>query len=317
MTMEDAEDEVPDEQAETQSYSKHQAHHQNQMCPNDTTKMKVSFIVMLHAHNTKSDRDHGLDLYNTELHQLFFCSVGGKLAIILSVYIDDLLIVGTQDNINTVKKKLSAHFHIKDFSSISSILSIDVTYDNTTSTLNICQKQKIVDLANKFDLAGVKPLLCLLPARTNLSVIKRTSHRHSDLKYCRLVGALLYIALAIHPDVLHTIIYLSCFICAYNNMHFKAAHHILQYLHSTKQQTIQYSHANQVTHKISGSIPVIHCDVSYGTNPLTTKSYSGNITIWAGGPITWWAQLQKTVTLSTVEAELVAITDATWQALYL
>ncbi len=47
------------------------------------------------------------------------------------------------------------------------------------------------------------------------------------------------------------------------------------------------------------------------------KSYSGNITVWAGGPISWWARLQKTVALSTAEAELIAVTDATQQALYL
>lgn len=45
------------------------------------------------------------------------------------------------------------------------------------------------------------------------------------------------------------------------------------------------------------------------------KSYSGNITVWAGGP--WWLHLQKMVALLTAEAELVVVTNATWQALYL
>jgi hypothetical protein len=67
----------------------------------------------------------------------------------------------------------------------------------------------------------------------------------------------------------------------------------------------------------NANIPIIHCDTSYGTDPLTMKSYSSNIAMWAGGPIAWWAQLQKTVALSTAEAELVAMTDATQQALYL
>lgn len=47
------------------------------------------------------------------------------------------------------------------------------------------------------------------------------------------------------------------------------------------------------------------------------KSYSSNIAMWAGGQITWWAQLQKTVALSTAKAELVAMTNTTQQALYL
>ncbi len=53
------------------------------------------------------------------------------------------------------------------------------------------------------------------------------------------------------------------------------------------------------------------------TNPLTMKSYSSNIAVWAGGPITWWSRIQKTIALSTAKAELVAVTNAARQALYL
>ncbi len=99
------------------------------------------------------------------------------------VYVDDLLIVGAQDDVDVVKQKLSTHFHIKDFGSVSSILGINVTYDSTAGMLNICQKQKIINLANEFNLAGAKPLLCPLPAGTNLSVVEHTSCGHSELKY--------------------------------------------------------------------------------------------------------------------------------------
>ncbi len=99
--------------------------------------------------------------------------------------------------------------------------------------------------------------------------------------------------------------------CAFNDTHFKAAQHILQYLHRTIKQTIHYNQNNNT------NIPIIHCNTSYSTDLLTMKSYSSNIAMWAGGPITWWAQLQKTVALSTAKAELMAMTNTTQQALYL
>jgi hypothetical protein len=94
-------------------------------------------------------------------------------------------------------------------------------------------------------------------------------------------------------------------------MHLEAAQHILCYLHGTIKQTICYNCDD------NNDILVIYCDASYGMDPLMMKSYSGNITMWASRPITWWAQLQKTIALSTAEAKLITVTDTTQQALYL
>lgn len=75
------------------------------------------------------------------------------------------------------------------------ILSINIIYNMSGSTLDILQEQKILDLATKFKLIGAKPLVCPLPAGTDLHVIEFTPQAHASLKFCRLVGTPLYIAL--------------------------------------------------------------------------------------------------------------------------
>ncbi len=97
-----------------------------------------------------------------------------------------------------------------------------MTYNIHASTLNISQWQKILNLMTEFELIGAKPLSCPLPMGTDLHVVEWTSPAHASLKFHCLVGALLYITLTTQPDVLHAVVYLSHFICTFNNTHFKA-----------------------------------------------------------------------------------------------
>jgi hypothetical protein len=69
-------------------------------------------------------------------------------------------------------------FHIKDFSLITLILDIDINNNITKGVLYISQKQKIINLAHKFNLTHHKPLRCPLPVGTNLHISAR-----AGLKY--------------------------------------------------------------------------------------------------------------------------------------
>jgi histone deacetylase 1/2 len=184
-------------------------------CTLDAFLVQIGFAVAsadlclyaLHNHCASSDGDQGP--YDPELHRTFIhSSSGGRPLVILSVYVDDLLIVGSPVDVDAVKKQLCQWFHIKDFGSVSTILGIDVVYNVSVGTLDISQQQKILNLATKFKLLRAKPLSCPLPAGTDLHVVEWTSLTHASLKFRRLVGALLYIALATRPDALHAVVYL-------------------------------------------------------------------------------------------------------------
>jgi len=56
---------------------------------------------------------------------------------------------------------------------------------------------------------------------------------------------------------------------------------------------------------------------SHGTDKHSAKSFSGLIACLANGPIAWSSHLQSVVALSSTEAELIALTDAVCQAVYM
>jgi hypothetical protein len=184
-------------------------------CTLDTFLVQIGFaaasadlcLYALHNHCASSDGDQGP--YDPELHRTFIhSSSSGRPLVILSVYVNNLLIVGSPIDVDAIKKQLCQRFHIKDFGSVSTILGIDIVYNASAGTLDISQQQKILDLATEFEL-GAKPLSCPLPAGTDLRVVEWTSLTHASLKFRHLVSALLYIALATQPDALHAVVYLS------------------------------------------------------------------------------------------------------------
>ncbi|ELR22025.1 RNA-dependent DNA polymerase, putative [Acanthamoeba castellanii str. Neff] len=147
----------------------------------DSFLIKISFttattnlcLYTLHNHSAVSNSKD--IIYKPDLHCIFVQStIIIKPLVILSVYVDDLLIVSLPNDVDTVKDLLRNHFHIKDFGLVSMILSMDISYDITMW-----------------------------------------------------FGALLYITLVMCPDVLHAVVYLSWFVCMFNNTHFKAAWHVL------------------------------------------------------------------------------------------
>jgi hypothetical protein len=160
-----------------------------------------------------------------------------------------------------------------------------------------------------------------LPAGCNLDVLDETPVASCKLPYRRIVGALLWVALATPPDILFATVYLTRFLCAYDHTHFNAARHVLAYLSGTSQQTIRYQHMPNndlftISHQ-SISLPFIHTDASHGTDKCTAKSYSGIIACLASGPIAWASHLQSVVSLSSTEAKLITLTDAVHQAIYM
>ena len=62
--------------------------------------------------------------------------MGGRLAII-SIYIDDCLIIAHSDDIDTMKGILSGRFTMKDLGIMTSILGIEIDYNCENGTMQL------------------------------------------------------------------------------------------------------------------------------------------------------------------------------------
>jgi hypothetical protein len=129
----------------------------------------------------------------------------------------------------------------------------------------------------------------------------------------------MYAMLGTRPDLAYAIGLLTRFNSNPGQRHVGALKRVLRYLKASIDFQLTYGHEASGSSGSSGpSIPVLgHCDSDWGGSLDDRRSVSGTVFTIAGGAVTWQAQRQKSVALSTVEAEYMAACQAAKDAVWL
>jgi hypothetical protein len=92
--------------------------------------------------------------------------------------------------------------------------------------------------------------------------------------------------------------------------HIKKALHIIQYVGSTLDYCIKYNGKDAYG-------LIVYADADWASNPIDRKSTTGMVVKLAGAPVYWKSAKQKTIALSSTEAEYMAASDACRQISWL
>lgn len=123
--------------------------------------------------------------------------------------------------------------------------------------------------------------------------------------YQQRVGKLNYAAVVTRPDIAHVVSKLSEFLQNPSKEHMEAADHVIRYLCGTKYRGIEYD--GNVADNLCRTF-VASSDASFADDPETRYSSNGFCLQLFNGMIHWKATKQKSVTTSSTEAELLALT---------
>ncbi|XP_059223086.1 uncharacterized protein LOC131996904 [Stomoxys calcitrans] len=228
----------------------------------------------------------------------------------VTVYVDDLLIA-TNDKklLNQIKKSLAETFEMKDLGKVSKYVGIEFKQDMKQGKITINQKEYIESVLKRFDMQNCKPTTTPMELQIKLEKPSKPDPEvMQKYPYQSLIGALMYLVVNTRPDIAYPVNFLSQFNSNYNAKHWQAAKRILRYLKGTINQGLQYKKSNVPLYGV--------VDADWGSDLTDRRSYSGFSFIMSGAAITWEACKQRTVALSSTEAELLAITDAVKEALY-
>ena len=92
--------------------------------------------------------------------------------------------------------------------------------------------------------------------------------------------------------------------------HHEAAKRVLRYLKGTMTLGLTYGTSKDLT--LQG-----FSDSDWGGNTETRRSTTGYVFMLAGGAVSWASKTQKTVALSSTEAEYMALTETAKEAIHL
>ncbi|XP_057322554.1 uncharacterized protein LOC130665943 [Microplitis mediator] len=108
---------------------------------------------------------------------------------------------------------------------------------------------------------------------------------------------------------MYAVNYLSQFNTNYNVEHWKAAKRVLRYLKGTLDYGLRFEQTGLALFAV--------VDANWGGDSTDRKSFTGYGFILVGSVISWEARKQKSVALSSTEAEYMAVAEATKEDLYL
>lgn len=231
----------------------------------------------------------------------------GKLTIV-ALYVDDFFVFSADTKeTKFLESHLSSKFKIKNLGEAKHCLGLRINRDKSSITID--QEQYINDLLIKFNMIDCKTVCTPLEINVKLNVIEGEETCSLEIPYQELIGSLMYLALMTRPDIAHAVSSLSQYNNCYTRLHWQCAKRVLRYLKGTKNYSMKFCNDN--------SSIVGFADADWGSDRLDRKSFSGYVFKFCGGSISWKSCKQRTVALSTTEAEYMALSDATKEAIYL
>ena len=129
-------------------------------------------------------------------------------------------------------------------------------------------------------------------------------------KFQTVIGSLLYIMLGTRPDITYAVTKLSQHSANPSQDHLDKALYICRYLVGTKDYALVYNGK-------SGDGIIACTDSDWAADPIKRRSVTGYFLKMAGGIFSWQSRAQKTVALSSTEAEYMALSDCSRQVVWI
>lgn len=227
--------------------------------------------------------------------------------IIIALYVDDIMLFSSRSLVNKkeeIKNNLKEEFKMKDMGQASHILGMRITRNENKITLD--QAGYTRKILERFHMSECNP--APTPMETGLK-LKKSENKNCKLDYRNLIGCLMYLSVCSRPDISFAVSYLSQFNDCFSEEHWKAAKRVVRYLKGTVEYGLTFEKGDM---QITG-----YADADWAANEVDRRSYTGYVFHIGNSLVSWESRKQRTVALSSAEAEYMAISDACKEAVFL
>ncbi|CAM8914155.1 unnamed protein product [Rhodiola kirilowii] len=219
--------------------------------------------------------------------------------------------------ITDLKLQLNSQFEMKDLDTAKKILGMHIVRDRGKGTLFLNLSDYLSKLVKKFDMSDAKTVLIPLAHHFKLSneqcpKAESDIEHMSKIPHANAVGCLMYSMACTRQDLAHGVSVVSRYMGNPGKAHWYAVKWLFRYIKGSLNKGLLFGQSNSENDTLVG---FVNSDFTGSLD--TRRSQTWYVFTVFGTAVSWKAGLQSMVTLSTTEAEFVAVTEAVKEALWL
>eukprot|EP00253_Pinus_taeda_P032185 PITA_32185 len=243
----------------------------------------------------------------SEVDPNLYFKVENDKPLIMVLYVDDLFLVGADPLIHKCKRELASQFEMKDLGLMHYFLGLEVW--QKPAQIFLSQGKYVVKILERFGIVDYKPMTTLMELNFKKlcgSAAKPKLGNASE--YRQLIGALMFLVNS-RPDICFAVNTLSQYMVEPHHIHWIGAKNLLRYLRGKTTHGLRYTVEDVRLHGYS--------DADWAGSVVDRKSIYGCCFSLGSASISWMSKKQKLATLSTTEAEYIAASMASCEAVWL
>ena len=206
---------------------------------------------------------------------------------------------------NSLKKDID----ISDLGPASTFLGIEIQRDRQKRLISLSQSSYSKRLLDKFGYKLLETIKALISISNKIAPNYEDTSIDIVKDYQQQIDSIIYLITKTRPNLAYLVGLYARFMSNPGLEHFKALEKIQKYLIHTWNFALVYQSPPQGV--------TTYCDVDQGGDLATRRSTIGYFCTYRGGAIAWNLRLQRTVTLSSYEAEFIALKEAIKEQLFI
>jgi hypothetical protein len=214
----------------------------------------------------------------------------------LTVFVDDVFFVGTTALWTSLLEHVNRTVPLKDLGEPCDFLGVKIQVQSHGIYLSM--PSYIEGMIERFKIVGT-------PKSTPMASeprLPRAPNVEDPSHYQQMAGTILHLMRMVRPDIAFATHELCKHLLGHTKVHLDAMTRLYRYLHGSSN--LGLFSAASATLDIA-----IYCDSDWASDLDTRHSTTGFLMIANGLPLVWYSRAQKSVSISSCEAELFAISQ--------
>jgi hypothetical protein len=229
--------------------------------------------------------------------------------VVAVIYVDDAIFCGPNKAlVIAVKEAFMRRWETRDLGEVTEFLRMRITREGRSIHIDQCAYLRVV--LERCGMLNAKSAATPLPAGYVPKPSEEPANPERRSRFQVVIGSLLYLMLGTRPDISFAVTKLAQYSANPSEDHLSKALYICRYLVGTQNYRLTYDGASSQGLNAT-------TDSDWASDATNRRSQSGYFVKLAGGPISWTSRAQKTIALSSTEAEYMALSNCSRQVVWM